>query len=54
MNIKEFKNSIQLIIDFTAKLDKELIPYSFQKIIIKAYANTLKINLTDRMINDII
>lgn len=54
MNIREFKNRIDLIIDFTIKMNNELIPYNFQRIILKAYASMLKINLTDRMINDII
>lgn len=53
MNIPEFKNSILLIRKFTSKMDRENVPASIQKILIKVYANTLKINLTDRMIEDI-
>ena len=54
MNVREFKSRIKNIVDFTTKMNKELIPCSFQRIIIKVYASTLKINLTDKMINDII
>lgn len=53
MNIPEFKNSVMLIRKFSSKMERENVPTSIQKILIKVYANTLKINLTDRMIDDI-
>lgn len=54
MNIPEFKNTIMLIQRFTLKMDKENVPVGIQRILLKIYANTLKINLTDRMIDDIL
>jgi hypothetical protein len=54
MNIPEFKYRILLIHKFTLKMDKENVPVGIQRILLKIYANTLKINLTDRMIDDII
>lgn len=54
MTIPEFKNSIILIHRFTLKMDRENIPMDIQRILIKDYANTLRINLTDSMIDDLI
>lgn len=54
MTIPELKNSIMLIQRFTLKMDRENIPMNIQRILIKIYANTLRINLTDKMIDDII
>jgi len=54
MSIYEFKNRLNLIMNFTIKMDKESVPANIQRIFVKTYAATLKINLTDKMISDII
>lgn len=53
MSISEFKNSVNLIINFVAKVNKETIPHDTKKILVKVYANTFRINLTDRMLDSI-
>lgn len=53
MSIHEFINKLNLILSFAAKMDRENIPQNFQHVIIKIYANTLRLNLTDKMISDI-
>lgn len=53
MGINEFKNRISLIISFTERMNEETIPYDIKKIMAKIYANTLSINLTDRMVDNI-
>lgn len=54
MSIREFKNSLALIRNFILEMNKETIPQNIQKIIVKIYANNLNLNLTDKMIDDII
>lgn len=54
MNISEFRNRIFLIISFVIKMNEETIPCNIKKIILKIYASTLRINLTDRMVDSII
>lgn len=54
MSVIEFKNKISLIRKFTSRMDRESVPPNTQRVMIKIYANTLKINLTDKMINDFI
>lgn len=54
MSISEFNSRINLIMSFTSKMNRELVPVGIQKVILKVYAATLKINLTDNMVNDII
>lgn len=51
MSIREFKDRINLIIHFVARVNEETIPHEIKKILVKVYANTLKINLTDRMVD---
>lgn len=53
MSISEFKHNISLIVNFVARMNEENVPYDMQKIMVKIYANTLKINLTDRMVDSI-
>jgi hypothetical protein len=53
MSIREFKNSINLIINFVARVNEETIPNDIKKAMVKIYANTLKINLTDSMVDSI-
>ena len=54
MSISEFKTRVNLITSFIIKMNKETLPHSIQKIIIKIYANSLDINLTNKMIDNII
>lgn len=53
MSINEFKNRINLIINFVAKINNENIPNDIKKTMVKVYANTLRINLTDKMVDNI-
>lgn len=53
MSIREFKICINLIIKFVARVNKETIPTDIKKIMVKSYANTLNINLTDSMVDSI-
>ena len=53
MSIREFKNSVNLIINFIARVNEETIPDDIKKTMVKAYASTLRINLTDRMVDSI-
>ncbi|SCY91486.1 hypothetical protein [Alkaliphilus peptidifermentans] len=54
MSFHEFKNNINLIRSFSLKLHKEPIPIKAQKTMLKFYAKTLRINLTDKMLDDFI
>jgi hypothetical protein len=53
MSIREFKNRINLITNFVVRINKETIPHDIKRIMVKIYANTLEINLTDRMVDSI-
>ncbi|MDF2890107.1 MAG: hypothetical protein K0R80_474 [Clostridia bacterium] len=53
MSIREFKNSVNLIINFVARVNEETIPHDIKKAMVKVYASTLRINLTDRMVDSI-
>lgn len=54
MSISEFKTRVNLIITFILKMNKETLPHGMQESIIKLYANSLDINLTNKMIDTII
>ena len=54
MSISEFKNRVNLIMNFVARTNEETIPYDIKKTMVKVYANTLRINLSDRMVDSII
>ena len=54
MSISEFKTRVNLILTFIIKMNKETLPQVAQKTIIKIYANGLNINLTNKMIDNII
>lgn len=54
MSIIEFKDKVNLIIIFVARVNEEAIPYDIKKTLVKVYANTLRINLSDRMVDSII
>jgi hypothetical protein len=53
MSISEFKDSVNLIISFVARVNEEAIPFDIKKTMVKVYANTLRINLSDRMVDSI-
>ena len=53
MGVSEFKNSVNLIISFVSKLNAETVPNDIKKSMVKVYANTLRINLADKMIDSI-
>lgn len=53
MSVSEFKYSISLIMNFVARVNEESIPGNIKKIMVKAYANMLRINLTDRMVESL-
>ncbi|NBL00772.1 MAG: hypothetical protein EOM50_22795 [Erysipelotrichia bacterium] len=54
MSYSEFKNRVNLIIKFVARMNEESIPNDIKRIIVKVYANTLRINPSDQMIDSII
>ena len=54
MSVQEFRHKLLLIKDFAFKLNSETIPYNDRKVIIKVYALSLKLNLSDYMLLDII
>jgi hypothetical protein len=54
MSISEFKTRVNLIITFILKMNKETLPNGMKESIIKLYANSLDINLTNKMIDTII
>jgi hypothetical protein len=54
MSISEFKIRLSHIISFAARVNEEIIPNDIKKAMVKVYANTLKINLSDRMVDNII
>lgn len=54
MSISEFKNKIELIIGFVARVNEADIPDNIKKPLVKAYASTLRINLSDRMVESLI
>lgn len=54
MSISEFKDKINLIICFVSRVNEEAIPYDIKKTMVKIYANSLKINLSDSMVDSII
>lgn len=53
MIISEFKDKMNLIISFVAKVNEEAIPNDIKRAMVKVYANTLRINLSDRMVDSI-
>jgi hypothetical protein len=54
MNIYELIKRVNLIKNFTVKMNKETIPLNIQKIILKIYSDSLNFNLTDKMIDNIL
>jgi hypothetical protein len=52
MKANELMKRINLIVNFTAKLNNEAIPYNTQKVIIRLYANDLNFNLNDSMVDN--
>ncbi len=54
MSISEFKSKVNLIITFVNKVNAAAVPHDIKKLLVKAYASTLSINLSDRMAERII
>lgn len=54
MSVKIFQKNIRYIVSFTKKLKRENIKASDQKILIKSYAYNLNINLTNKMIEELL
>ncbi|GEM_PF-804969 len=54
MSISEFNSKVNLIITFVNKVNAAAVPDDIKKIMVKAYASTLSINLSDRMAERII
>lgn len=54
MEIIELRKRIGFINSFIEKLDRETLPSSDKKVMLRLYASTLKINLTDNLIDNII
>ncbi len=54
MSISEFKTRVNLIITFIINMNKETFSPDIQKSIIRIYANSLDINLTNKMIDSIV
>ena len=54
MTIYNFNLNLELIIRFADKLKREDIPLVDRKSFIRTYANSLNINLTNNMINEIV
>ncbi len=54
MNIIEFKERVNLIANFVARMNEEAVPNDIKKTMVKAYANTLRIRLSDRMVDNFI
>ncbi|MCY6369746.1 hypothetical protein [Clostridium ganghwense] len=54
MSILEFRKKVNLIKVFVRKIDRESLSIKSKKILIRIYANNLRINLTDKMIVELI
>ena len=54
MSFTTFQSNLNLIRTFANKLNNEDIPYQGRKILLKNYANHLRLNLTDNMIEEVL
>lgn len=54
MEVIELRKRIGFINNFIEKLERETLPSSDKKVMLRLYASTLKINLTDNLIDNII
>lgn len=54
MEIIELRKKIGFINNFIEKLERETLSSSDKKVMLRLYASTLKINLTDNLIDNII
>lgn len=54
MNLDVFKNKLHLLQNYTYKLKRNNVHITKQKILIKTYAKDLKINLTNKMILEVL
>lgn len=54
MELLELRKRIGHINNFIEKLERETVPSSVKKVMLRHYASTLKFNLTDNFIDNII
>jgi len=54
MNLVIFRSKLDLMKNYAYKLQKENVPMPTQKILLKTYAHDLKINLTSKMLFEIL
>lgn len=54
MNINSYHKKINLILKFAKRIDDENMPIKMQQVLLKAYANNLGINLTSKMVWEIL
>lgn len=53
MSVIEFKNCVKLIMNFVSKVNSETISGDIKRTMVKLYASSLKINLSDNMVDSI-
>lgn len=54
MTLNLFQNRLISILDYVSRLNRENLPLTTKRLLIKAYANDLNINLTSNMIFEIL
>lgn len=54
MSLNEFKSKINLLQGFASRLSDEFVPINVQKVIVKVYAKSININLSDKMLDDLL
>ncbi|WP_432663208.1 hypothetical protein R9X47_21845 [Wukongibacter baidiensis] len=54
MTLDLFQNRLISILDYVNKLNRENLPLTTKRLLLKAYANDLNINLTSSMIFEIL
>jgi hypothetical protein len=54
MYLLVFQGNLNLIKNFIHKLNREDVPITMQKILLRAYADDLRIRLTDNMIGELL
>jgi len=54
MSLTVFKNNLELLRSYADKLERESFPHETQELLMKIYAEDLKINLTPKMISELI
>jgi hypothetical protein len=54
MSFVEFKTRVNLIIHFACRLNEELVSNDIKRILVKVYADTLGIKLSDKMADGVV